>query len=128
MPNTFAYVVFFLWPLVVIVLFLRLPVAAALAWSVIGGYLLIPGRTGFNFPLIPTIDKDGLPSLMAALMVLLVAGRQVDDRRRARRAAGPIRRPARRRPRPPTGARPSGGRWAARSSGSCCSWPAPRAS
>lgn len=85
MPNTFAYVVFFVWPLVVIVLFLRLPVAAALAWSVIGGYLLIPGRTGFNFPMVPTIDKDALPSLIAGLMVLIVAGRQVDNARRDRR-------------------------------------------
>lgn len=85
MPNTFAYVVFFLWPLVVIVLFLRLPAAAALAWSVIGGYLLIPLRTGYNFPMIPTIDKDALPSLMAGLMILMVAGRQADVVRRDRR-------------------------------------------
>jgi hypothetical protein len=85
MPNTFAYVVFFLWPLVVIVLFLRLPVAAALAWSIIGGYLLIPLRTGYNFPMIPTIDKDALPSLMAGLMIIMVAGRQADVVRRDRR-------------------------------------------
>lgn len=98
MPNTFAYVVFFLWPLVVIVLFLRLPVAAALAWSVIGGYLLIPLRTGYNFPMVPTIDKDALPSLVAGLMILLVAGKQVDDARRNRRQAVASTETTRRRP------------------------------
>jgi hypothetical protein len=100
MPNTFAYVVFFFWPLVVIVLFLRLPVAAALACSVIGGYLLIPIRTGYNFPMIPTIDKDALPSLIAGLMILLVAGRQADVERRDRRQAVEGAETGRRRPAP----------------------------
>lgn len=86
MPNTFAYVVFFLWPLVVIVLFLRLPVAAALSWSIISGYLLMPGRTGFDFPMVPAIDKDALPSLVAGFMLLIVAGGVAEAERRQRRA------------------------------------------
>jgi hypothetical protein len=76
MPNIFAYVVLYSWPIVVVILFKRLPVPAALAWSIIGGYLLLPASTGFNLPLIPTIDKTAIPSLMALLMCVIVVGGQ----------------------------------------------------
>lgn len=86
MPNTFAYIVLFSWPLVMIILFRKLPVSAAIAWSIIGGYLLLPGRTGFNLPMVPTIDKDAVPSLMAVLLALLVAGGAAEATRRRKRA------------------------------------------
>ena len=86
MPNTLAYIVLFSWPIVVIVLFRMLPVAAALAWSIIGGYLLLPGQTGINLPMVPVIDKDGVPSMAAAVMCLIVAGGAAEAARRRQRA------------------------------------------
>lgn len=74
MPNALAFVVFFLWPVVVYLLFRRFPVPAALAWSIIGGYLLLPTQTGLDLPGLPTLDKDGLPVLSAALMILMGVG------------------------------------------------------
>lgn len=74
MPNTFAFLVLYAWPLVVFVLFRVLPAAPALAWSVIGGYLLLPTRAGFDLPFVPTIDKDAVPILSAGLMMLLGVG------------------------------------------------------
>jgi len=74
MPNTLAYIVLFGWPVIVYVLFRRLPPAAALGWAVVAGYLLLPTRTGIDLPVIPAIDKDGVPVLSSALMLLLGVG------------------------------------------------------
>ncbi len=87
MPNSFAYLVLFSWPIVVFLLFRRLPLPTALAWSIIAGYLLLPGLTGINLPLVPTIDKDGVPSLTAGLLCLLVAGAVASAARRKARLA-----------------------------------------
>jgi hypothetical protein len=73
-PNLFAYVVFYAWPVVVFILFRRLPPAAALGWSLLSGYLLLPNVVGIEFPGVPTIDKDGLPVATAFLLLLLGAG------------------------------------------------------
>jgi hypothetical protein len=74
MPNLFAQIMLFGWPLVVFALFRRLPPAAALCWSILAGYLLLPTRTGLNLPMVPTIDKDGMPVLTAAVMLVLGVG------------------------------------------------------
>lgn len=68
MPNVTAQLVFYLWPVVVFFLFRRLPIAPALICSIIVGYLLLPSRVGFDLPMIPTINKFSLPSIMAAIM------------------------------------------------------------
>ncbi len=81
MPNTLAYVVLFSWPVVVYVLFRRLPPAAALGWSILAGYLLLPTRAGLDLPAVPTIDQDGMPALSAALMLLLGVGAAAAARR-----------------------------------------------
>lgn len=68
MPNGFAYLVLFSWPLVAVVLFRVLPIPKAIAWTIVGGYLLLPERAGFDFPLLPPIDKVLIPSVSAAVM------------------------------------------------------------
>ena len=75
MPNTFAFLVLFSWPLVVVFLFRSMPLPKALCWSLIAGYLLLPQRTGFNLPMLPTIDKNSVPSLAALVMCLGLAYR-----------------------------------------------------
>ncbi len=71
MPNLFAQFVLYAYPLVVIVLFRRLPVPQALVWSIMGGYLFLPERTGIDFPLLPELNKILIPSLSAAIMCYL---------------------------------------------------------
>jgi hypothetical protein len=73
MPNTFAYIVLFTWPLVVWALFRALPIPRALAWSIIGGYLLLPTRAELNLPVVPSLNKDSIPGLAAALMCVVYA-------------------------------------------------------
>lgn len=68
MPSTFAYLALFLWPLVVIALFRKRPLDEALAWSIIGGYMLLPQVSAFDLPMLPPWDKELVPSLAAAIM------------------------------------------------------------
>ncbi|MEL6838749.1 MAG: hypothetical protein AAFP85_05620 [Pseudomonadota bacterium] len=68
MPNLLAYFVLFTYPMVVIILFRRLPLPQALIWSIMGGYLFLPERTGIDLPLLPAFNKLLIPSLMAAIM------------------------------------------------------------
>ncbi|WP_209428350.1 hypothetical protein [Pararhodobacter sp. SW119] len=76
MPNAFAYMMLFSWPLVVAALFNAMPLQKALIWSIVAGYLLLPTQTGVNLPMVPTIDKTLVPSLSAALMCWVVSRRQ----------------------------------------------------
>lgn len=73
MPNSFAYLVLYLSPLVVILLFRALPRTPALIWAVVGGYLFLPVGIGMNLPLLPPLSKELLPVLTATIMCLVVA-------------------------------------------------------
>lgn len=96
MPNTFAFVALFSWPLVIVLLFRLLPLHLALLWSLVAAYLLLPGRVGINPPGIPSIDKTSLPAVTAAVMCLLMLQRDRLDR-----ALGRIGADGRRLPGPP---------------------------
>ncbi|WP_149141841.1 hypothetical protein [Gemmobacter caeruleus] len=60
------------WPLVMLLLFRRLPADRALIWSVLGGYMVLPPAIAFNLPVVPDITKDSLPGLVALAIVLFV--------------------------------------------------------
>lgn len=82
MPNVFAFAVLFSWPVVVYLLFRRLPFHEAIIWSILGGYLLLPTRAGIDLPAVPPIDKHSLTSLSVALMILLGVGAAAAGRAR----------------------------------------------
>jgi len=71
MPNTFADIILYSWPIMVFILFQRLPLQEALVWAIVAGYLLLPLRTGFDLPVLPAIDKDTVPALSALVMCFL---------------------------------------------------------
>jgi hypothetical protein len=85
MPNSFAFVVLFSWPLVVFLLFHKLPRPQALIVSIFGGYLLLPFGVGINPPILPTFDKTLIPALSAAIMCLFIPDPTAKYRRRYRR-------------------------------------------
>lgn len=61
MPNAFAYLVLFSWPVVMLMLFLFQPLHKALIWSLLGAYLLLPPPpTGLDVPLLRSLDKETL--------------------------------------------------------------------
>ncbi len=74
-PNILAFAALFGWPVVVIVLFNRLPLQHALVCSILAGYLLLPTGFGVDLPLVPGLDKDSIPSL-TCLAACLVFGRR----------------------------------------------------
>ena len=77
MPNTFAYFVLLSWPLVVGWLFAKRPAHEALIWSLLGAYLLLPPPpAAFDFPLMPPLTKESLPSVATFLICLAVCGRR----------------------------------------------------
>jgi hypothetical protein len=77
MPNTLAYSVLLIWPIVMIILFRRLSTERALIWSLLAGYLLLPPVANFDPPLVPMLDKFSIPSLTAFVLCVLLVGRGV---------------------------------------------------
>lgn len=69
-PNTFAYLMLAIWPVVCMVLFMRMPAPQALLWSVIGGYLLLPSATKFELSGLPDLDKSSMIAIGAGLGTL----------------------------------------------------------
>jgi len=77
MPNTFASLMLMTWPLVCLLLLLRLPLERALVWCILGGYLLLPPVAKFDLPLVPAMDKESIPSLCAFLIVIFLLRRRI---------------------------------------------------
>lgn len=71
MPNAFAYIALFSYPLLAGWLFRRFPIPSALIWTLLIGYLFLPERTQVDFPMLPSLDKNSIPSLSAMLFCWL---------------------------------------------------------
>ncbi|MCL3881567.1 O-antigen ligase family protein [Marivita sp. GX14005] len=77
MPNALATLSLAAWPLVTLVLFLALPTGRAVIASLLVGYLFLPEPpAGFDFPLIPPLDKHVIPALSALVMCVLLRGHE----------------------------------------------------
>ena len=71
MPNAFASLMLMLWPVVAWRLFVALPPGRALIWTFLGAYLLLPPPpAAFDFPLMPPLTKQTIPSVVAVLAAL----------------------------------------------------------
>lgn len=58
------------WPAVVVMLVSRLSRQRAILWSLMGAFLLLPVGVGIDPPLLPTLDKVSIPSLVILLMLM----------------------------------------------------------
>lgn len=76
MPNTFAYIVFFTWPLVVWWLLSRYPVKQAIFISITAATLLLPSGFNIDLPLVPPLDRDTITSL-SLITILFLLGKRV---------------------------------------------------
>lgn len=91
-----GYIALFGWPVIVAILFQRLPLKSAVIWSIVGGYLLLPSQSfvEVDLPLLPPIDKQLVPGLAAAIFAVLTlrkrAQAQLLQARRGRPVAGPL--------------------------------------
>ncbi|MEE4207748.1 MAG: hypothetical protein V2I43_00595 [Parvularcula sp.] len=71
MPNAIAYLALILWPIVTFALFASMRPEKALIWSLMGGYLVLPVNTSFDFPGVPALDKTSIPNISALIGALL---------------------------------------------------------
>jgi hypothetical protein len=76
MPNIFAYLVLFSWPLVALALFRLLPLERAMIWTLIGGHLLLPSETHIKIPMLPALDRSLIPAASALILCAIMAPKQ----------------------------------------------------
>ncbi len=67
------------WPLAAALFFRFMSLPGAVAATIIAGYLLLPTRFGFNFPMIPTFNKDLIPALSALCFAAMWAAKTAPD-------------------------------------------------
>ena len=72
MPNAFAYLVFFSWPIFVLWSLIRYPAKKAIFISIVLSTLLLPSGFEFNLPLLPPLDKDNIAGLSIIVFLLLL--------------------------------------------------------
>lgn len=73
MPNSFAFGMLVLWPVVSVILFRKLPIGRAIIAGLLAGYLILPPPpAGFDFPLLPALTKETIPSLVAFILCLVL--------------------------------------------------------
>lgn len=68
-----ATVMLFGWPLIGLALFAKLEFRKAMILTVMLGYLLLPAHFGYDFPLVPRIDKDFMAGFAAILGAIVFA-------------------------------------------------------
>ena len=74
MPNAIAFLALLSWPVVAGAIFAALPVGRALVASLLAAYLLLPPPPAvFDFPLLPPLSKESIPTIVAILYCLLRA-------------------------------------------------------
>lgn len=74
MPNIFAYLMIFAWPVLAFVAFRRMPLAMGVSAAMIGAQLLLPSQAAVDLPMIPTYDKVQSGTLAALLVMLAASG------------------------------------------------------
>src|SRR5262245_21938915 len=75
--NWFAFVALLAWPAVTLFLFRTRPFNAALVWTILGAYLLLPVGTSIKFEGVPGFDKTTIPNIMALIGCVVIAGRRL---------------------------------------------------
>jgi hypothetical protein len=68
-----ATVMLFGWPLIALALFAKLEFRKAIILSVMLGFLLLPAHFGYDFPILPRIDKNFIAGFAAILGVIVFA-------------------------------------------------------
>lgn len=72
MGNIFAYTAIIAWPIVSVFAFNILSKQKAILFTLLAGYLLLPVKTAFNIPFIPSLGKSNVPVLACFFCLFLV--------------------------------------------------------
>lgn len=75
MPNIFALLVLYSWPLLVFFMYSRLSVQRAFIWSILLGYLFMPpASAAFDLPGLPEFTKLEIAAVSSAVMAIAFHG------------------------------------------------------
>lgn len=77
MGNAVAYLALLTWPLVILIMFKRMPVERAFIWSILGGYMALPQITQIGLPLLPDLDKVLIPNVTAFVVCVALVRERV---------------------------------------------------
>jgi hypothetical protein len=77
MPNLIAYAMLLIWPLIMMGLFKSLTPDRALIWSFLGAFMVLPSGAGIDLPLIPSLDKFTIPSLVALVLCMTMLKQKI---------------------------------------------------
>lgn len=77
MPNSIAFMMLMIWPVIMVVLFKKLSPDRALVWSFLGAFMLLPPEVYIDLPLIPTLNKYTLPSIVALVLCLTMVDQKI---------------------------------------------------
>lgn len=83
MPNTFAYITLFIYPVVSLLALRNRPLTMSIPIAVFGAYLFLPMSTEFDLPILPPYEKN-LAGVVAALLLI-----GAYTRNRMKRSIGP---------------------------------------
>lgn len=72
MPNTFAHIVFFIWPLVVLWLLIKYPTKKALFLAITLSILFLPANYEIDLPGFPPLGREALTSISLILFLFLL--------------------------------------------------------
>ncbi len=73
MPNTFALIALLGWPFVAVYLFIYHKLERAVIWTLLGAFLLLPTAVSIDLPVVPSLDKQSIPNIVALALALALA-------------------------------------------------------
>lgn len=71
-----AWAALILWPITSITYLRKFSLPVALCVTFLGGYLLLPEKVGLNLPVLPTLDKHSIPTLIALVLTVVMVGQK----------------------------------------------------
>ena len=72
MPNAFAYLIFFSWPVVILWLLSSYPAKKAIFIAITSAVLLLPTAFSIDPPLLPPMDKETITGLSLIVILFLL--------------------------------------------------------
>jgi hypothetical protein len=77
MGNNFAYAILILWPLMAIYWYRTKTIQIATLWTILGGFMFLPVKTAFDFPMIPAMGKHTVPVVVALIGCWLIKKQKI---------------------------------------------------
>ncbi|WP_284450645.1 hypothetical protein [Methylophaga thalassica] len=71
MPNSFAYLVLFSWPLIVVYLLNRFNIGFGTLFTLLGAYMFLPANMSIDLPGLPNLDKFSITTITIIFVMLL---------------------------------------------------------